>query len=94
MSWGWGYWSPTAGLPGIGDVTLGTFVNINYRHPPGVTVTDALEDARVTAMGSNHSQAANCAYADGSVKFVSQSIGLPVLQRMGTKNGNEVVGER
>jgi prepilin-type N-terminal cleavage/methylation domain-containing protein/prepilin-type processing-associated H-X9-DG protein len=94
MSWGWGYWSPTSGLPGVGDVTLGTLVSINYRHPPGITVTDALEDARVTAMGSNHSQGANCAMADGSVKFVSQSIVLTALQRMGTKSANDVVGER
>ena len=23
---GWGYWSPSSGSPGMGDVTLGTFV--------------------------------------------------------------------
>ncbi|MCE9524941.1 MAG: DUF1559 domain-containing protein [Planctomycetales bacterium] len=92
ISTGWGLWSPTSGVPGVGDVTLGTFAGINYRHPAGVAVNDAYEDARVTAMGSNHSQGANCAMADGTVKFISQTIALPALQRMGTKVGNEVVG--
>jgi prepilin-type N-terminal cleavage/methylation domain-containing protein/prepilin-type processing-associated H-X9-DG protein len=92
ISTGWGYWSPTSGSPGIGDVTLGTLVNINYRHPPGIAVNNAYEDARVTAMGSNHSQGTNVAMADGSVKFISQSIALPALQRLGTKGANDVVG--
>ena len=35
---GWGYWCPSAGAPGIGDVTLGALVPVQYRHPAGVAV--------------------------------------------------------
>ena len=90
---GWGLWSPTSGLPGLGDVTLGTVVSINYRHPPGVTVNDNYEDLRVSAMGSGHPSGANCAFADGSVKFLSKTIQLLTLQRLSTANKNDIPGE-
>jgi prepilin-type processing-associated H-X9-DG protein len=43
--------------------------------------------------GSEHSGAANLAFADGSVKFVSQQISLLTLHNLSTKAGGEVIAE-
>src|SRR5262249_12680717 len=65
----WGRWGWPAG-PGImGNVTLSTPVKINYRVPPGGDFS-TLEN-RVCAFGSGHGRGANFAFADGSVRFVS-----------------------
>lgn len=40
-----------------------------------------------------HSGGANFAFADGSVRFLSQSINLRVLASLVTRNGGEVVGD-
>lgn len=90
---GWGLWSPTSGLPGIGDVTLGALVPINYRHPTGVAVNTTYENTRVTAFGSGHAGGAQFAMADGSGRFLNQSISLVVLQQLSTRAKKEVVGE-
>lgn len=89
---GWGYWAPSSGLPGIGDITLGALVPVNYRHVSGA-VDAAAEDRRITAIGSSHSSVANVALGDGSVRSVSANMKLEVLQAMSTRNGTEVVSE-
>lgn len=89
----WGTWAPSSGAAGIGDVTLGTLVPINYRHPGNQAVNNALEDRRVTAMGSGHRGGCNVALADGSVRFASEQLDLRVLQALSTIGRNEAVGE-
>jgi prepilin-type N-terminal cleavage/methylation domain-containing protein/prepilin-type processing-associated H-X9-DG protein len=74
---------------GIGNVTLSTPKPINYRVPPGGD-SSTVED-RVCAFGSDHPGGANFAFADGSVRFVSDSIPLPTLQALSTRAGGEVV---
>jgi prepilin-type processing-associated H-X9-DG protein len=83
----WGFWAE----PGVGDVTLGTMVEINYRHPVGTTVNATAEDKRVSAIGSGHSNGANVALADGSVRFQASNTALNVLQAMATRAGGETV---
>jgi prepilin-type processing-associated H-X9-DG protein len=90
---GWGYWSPSSGQPGIGDVTLGTVVPINYRHPAGAAVNNAYEDLRITAMGSGHPGGCNVALADGSVRFISQTIDQTTLRALSTRAGGETIGD-
>jgi len=87
----WGFWSPSSGEPGVGDVTLGAMVEINYRHPVGTAVNATYEDKRVTAIGSGHSNGANVALADGSVRFQASNTELSVLRAFATRAGGETV---
>jgi prepilin-type N-terminal cleavage/methylation domain-containing protein/prepilin-type processing-associated H-X9-DG protein len=88
---GWGYWCPSAGAPGMGDVTLGTMVPINYLHPPAVAVNTAYEERRITAMGSGHSGGCNVALADGSTRFVSDSVDAALWRALSTRAGGESI---
>jgi prepilin-type N-terminal cleavage/methylation domain-containing protein/prepilin-type processing-associated H-X9-DG protein len=84
---GFGKWGFVA--KGIGNVTLHTAAPINYRVPPGGDYS-AVED-RLCTFGSGHPGGANFAFADGSVRFLSNSMPLPTLQALSTRAGGEVV---
>lgn len=90
---GWGVWSPIAGLPGLGDVTLGALVQINYKHPAGVAVNTTYENQRVTAFGSGHTGGAQFAMGDGSCRLINQTVELSILRGISTRAKKEVVGE-
>jgi prepilin-type N-terminal cleavage/methylation domain-containing protein/prepilin-type processing-associated H-X9-DG protein len=93
-AWGLAAWTTTAGGP-LGSYTLSSAVPINYRVPPSTSVGDwpTISD-RLCAFGSGHQGGANFALADGSVRFVSESIALETLQALSTRDGGEfVVGD-
>ncbi len=86
----------TATLGGyFGTATLGAESPYNHIAPanswsfhiPGESLYGAF------APSSNHPGGVHVLLADGSVRFVSSSIGLPVWWALGSRNGNESVGE-
>ena len=92
---GYGFWAPSTGLPGVGDVTLGTDQKINYRHPTTGTIPNqnSYEDARVSAFGSEHVGGVHVTLCDGSARFISQNLDRGVWTALGTRAKAEVVGE-
>jgi prepilin-type processing-associated H-X9-DG protein len=90
---GFGMWaSAFHPLASQADVLLGAPVPINYRVPPGSGDQDWTWEAdRLNAYGSGHPGGANFAFADGSVRFVRDSIPLLQLQALSTRAGGEVV---
>ncbi len=84
-----GRWGCVAGLGCMGNVTLSTPVPIDYQVPPGGDVS-TLRD-RMCAFGSGHSGGANFAFADGSGRFLRDSMSLPTLQALSTRAGGEVI---
>jgi Protein of unknown function (DUF1559) len=92
---GYGFWAPSTGLPGLGDVTLGTDQNINYRHPTSGTLPNqnSAEDARVSAFGSEHVGGAQFTLCDGSSRFISENIDRGVWTALGTRAKSEIVSD-
>jgi prepilin-type N-terminal cleavage/methylation domain-containing protein/prepilin-type processing-associated H-X9-DG protein len=94
----WGWWAASEGRLAIGDVTLSAYVPINYLVPSangsgGSGPFKGVEEQRVCAFGSNHTGGANFTLADGSVRFIADSIPLATLRQLATRAGGEVVGD-
>jgi len=58
----------------------------------GVSLTDLLnETTNITPLGSEHPGGCNVAMADGSAKFVTDDISLPILKTMASIAGGEAI---
>jgi prepilin-type N-terminal cleavage/methylation domain-containing protein/prepilin-type processing-associated H-X9-DG protein len=90
-------WAWANNLPGY-DYLGGAAQVINWQFPPGRSAPPSVgdpgyvyDDIRFSVYGSSHTQGANFAFADGSVKFLNQGVPLVVLQQLSTINGGEVI---
>jgi prepilin-type N-terminal cleavage/methylation domain-containing protein/prepilin-type processing-associated H-X9-DG protein len=85
---GWAWSNYLAGQDCIGS----TRAPLNYTLAPGTPNTFANTDPRVCAFGSGHSNGANFAFCDGSVRFVTNgdTSTLASYQALSTRMGGEV----
>lgn len=101
-----GWWAASGGRLAAGDVTLSAYAPINFRVPadypnranltPAVTDYNSYlyyNDRRVCAFGSNHTGGANFALADGSVRFIQDSLPLATLQLLCARNDGQPIGD-
>jgi prepilin-type N-terminal cleavage/methylation domain-containing protein/prepilin-type processing-associated H-X9-DG protein len=101
---GVGWWAPSGGRLAAGDVTLSAYAPINFRTPlpysqGGSMVPPATDfssyqyynDRRECAFGSQHPGGANIAFGDGSVRFLTDSLPLTMLNRFAVRHDGEVV---
>ncbi|MGL4550324.1 MAG: DUF1559 domain-containing protein [Gemmataceae bacterium] len=88
---GFGCWA-SAGHPwgSLTDLLLGAPVPINYRVPAGSGGDTTWLDNRLMAFGSQHAGGANFAFADGSARFVPDTLPLSQLRALSTVAGGEV----
>jgi prepilin-type processing-associated H-X9-DG protein len=75
----------------------------SYNHfmPPNSTSCVASNDGNTGAYGSvmdamppasNHPGGVNIAFADGSVRFIKNTVSINAWWGLGTRNGGEIVG--
>jgi prepilin-type N-terminal cleavage/methylation domain-containing protein/prepilin-type processing-associated H-X9-DG protein len=75
----------------INDVLIGCETRMPANHPNRLNCTQNQADGNTWAAArSRHTGGVNSAFADGSVKFIRDSIDRAVWQAAGTKSGGEV----
>ena len=93
-----GWWGSSGGRLASGDVTLSAFAPINYTisapYPAlGSSYAAYLPyyEQRICAYGSNHTGGANFAMADGSVRFIANSLPQTTLTLLCVRNDGQVI---
>jgi prepilin-type processing-associated H-X9-DG protein len=99
-----GWWGASTSQKMIGHVTMSAYVPINYRlpfsyanqagqNPPADSYAEfqaTYVDFRMCAYGSEHGGGANFCFADGSTRFLVDTITQAVLQALSTRAAHDV----
>jgi prepilin-type processing-associated H-X9-DG protein len=101
-----GRWAAIGGRKRIGDVTLSANVPINYHVPVSYdqrgqansTLANQLDfepyqQQRICAFGSQHPGGANFVFADGSSRFLEETLDFATLRALCTRSGREMASE-
>lgn len=91
---GWSGWAWCDQPNAIGDYLVGATQPINWLIPDSATGGNSSSNPwvqqRLSTMGSGHVGGANACFADGSVRFVKDSLPLATLQALVTRARGEV----
>jgi prepilin-type N-terminal cleavage/methylation domain-containing protein/prepilin-type processing-associated H-X9-DG protein len=96
----WSRWYPAGGDTGLGNIMCGAYSPLNYNTPwahgqPGAPGSQNawfdFQDRRLSAIGSNHPGGADVVMADGSVRFLADSISQQLLSRYSTRSDGELI---
>ncbi len=91
----WSRWYPGGGEIGACNLLCGAFAPVNYRTPFAHGESGAprsrsqwyvYQDQRLSSIGSVHGNGANVGFADGSVRFLDESIPQSVLALLCTRS--------
>ena len=97
-----GIWTAAGYNPSPGAAAALPYVDaeapLNFRVKRAESYADSSEraldhDLRSYSAGSEHAGGANFAFGDGSVRFLSERLSVPTLQKLATCAGGEVVTE-
>ena len=97
---GWTRWYPAGGAAGQGNIFCGAFAPLNYSIPwahgqPGAPTSQSawfvFQDQRFSSIGSQHTGGANVAFADGSVRFLTNGTSQSVLALMCMRADGQVI---
>jgi prepilin-type N-terminal cleavage/methylation domain-containing protein/prepilin-type processing-associated H-X9-DG protein len=98
----WSRWYPAGGDSGLGNIMCGAFAPINYRTPwkygeAGAPTSQSawfvFQDQRLNSIGSQHSGGANVTFADGSVRFLTNSLPQSTLALYCMRSDGQVIPE-
>ncbi len=91
---GWSGWAWCDQANAIGDYLVGAAQPINWQIPDTATGANSSSNLwvqqRLSTMGSGHTGGANAGLADGSVRFIRDSVPLATLQALCTRAGGEI----
>lgn len=87
----WGVWGWTGGGNGTTHTFGSTMMPINYKTPSNAPASFVSVNQRMSAFGSGHRPGSNFAFADGSTRFISETIDMVTYQALSTRDGAEVI---
>jgi prepilin-type N-terminal cleavage/methylation domain-containing protein/prepilin-type processing-associated H-X9-DG protein len=92
---GWSGWAWVDQPNAIGDYLVGAAQPVNWLIPASATGPNSSANPwvqqRLSTIGSGHTGGANVCVADGSVRFLRDTIPLPTLQALCTRANGEVI---